>query len=297
MNATTANPPAGKKMAEMLERGEVVFFPECPFSIPTLDERTFLARQNLSSNLHKNISYDPHKDSLHGFAEASAEQSSRLHDILAAYSVNATAWLSAQLPFYAAQWELDRVSYRPLEEATRKSRLTARNDLLHVDAFPTRPTNGQRILRVFVNVNLSEPRVWVTSESFAKLFAMYGKSVSLPRPGFTLEKVWAFLRDVPRLVAKNRRPRSEYDRYMLRFHDFLKGCEEFQEKCPRKLWSFPPGSCWLAMTDTASHAVLRGRHAIEHSYFIAPASQVLPDESPAAILGRACGFTVLKRAA
>ena len=46
------------------------------------------------------------------------------------------------------------MSYRPVEEATRKLRLKARNDLLHVDAFPTRPTNGWRILRCFVLIDL-----------------------------------------------------------------------------------------------------------------------------------------------
>ena len=60
-----------------------------------------------------------------------------------------------QLPRYSRHWELDRVSYRGLEEATRQLRLTARNDLLHIDAFPTRPSNGWRILRVFLNVNFT----------------------------------------------------------------------------------------------------------------------------------------------
>ena len=50
---------------------------------------------------------------------------------------------------YAATWKPDRGSYRPEEEATRRLRLTARNDLIHVDAFPNRPTQGYRILRVF----------------------------------------------------------------------------------------------------------------------------------------------------
>ena len=40
------------------------------------------------------------------------------------------------------------------------------------------------------------------------------------------------------------------------------------------------------MTDTCSHAVLRGRFALEHSYFVAPQSLALPDESPAALLAR-----------
>ena len=84
---------------------------------------------------------------------------------------------------------------------------------------------------------------------------------------------------------------------MLRFHNFLKANDDFQERCPRRVWNFAPGSVWLAMTDTASHAVLRGRYALEHSYFISPESQALPAESPAALLEKACGLPVLARAA
>ena len=56
-------------------------------------------------------------------------------------------------------------------------------------------------------------------------------------------------------------------------------------------------SAWLVFTDTASHAALRGRFAMEHSYFIAPEVLALPAESPAALLQKACGMMVLNRAA
>ena len=79
--------------------------------------------------------------------------------MLAWFSRTATDWLAGILPRYAQHWQLDRASYQPEEEATRRLRLTARNDLLHVDAFPSRPSQGRRILRLFVNVNLTEPRI------------------------------------------------------------------------------------------------------------------------------------------
>jgi hypothetical protein len=83
----------------------------------------------------------------------------------------------------------------------------------------------------------------------------------------------------------------------LRFHDFLKANEMFQEKGPKKFWTFAPGSAWIAMTDVASHSVLRGRFALEHSYFIAPHTLALPEQSPPALLEKACGMPVLNRAA
>jgi hypothetical protein len=90
---------------------------------------------------------------------------------------------------------------------------------------------------------------------------------------------------------------STYDRFMLRFHDYLKMNEDFQERTPKKLWDFAPGAVWLAMTDACSHAVLRGRFALEHSYFIPPEALALPEESPAALLQKACGFKTLSQAA
>jgi hypothetical protein len=288
---------AGPGLAERLERGEVSFYPVSPFVIPNPSDRIFLAEQQLAGSVHKNISYDPLTGRVQGYSHQSKAHTEKLHEILSSFSRSVTEWLSSVLPTYSKQWELDRVSYRPLEEATRKLRLRARNDLLHVDAFPTRPTNGWRILRVFANVNFSEPRVWVTSDPFALLLERLGNQAGLPRRGLTLTKAIQFLRDVPQIFRPNRRKRSEYDAFMLRFHHYLKANEKFQERCVKHMWSFPPGSAWLAMTDTASHAVLRGRHALEHSFFIAPQSLALPDESPPALLARACGFPVVSRAA
>jgi 3-deoxy-D-manno-octulosonic acid hydroxylase-like protein len=287
---------AWTQLAERLERGEVIHYPVCPFPLPEGDDRRFLLEQRLGSRAHKNISYAPHTGKAGGFLSRSPAQAGRLRDLLAEFSRCVTAWLAEVLPGYSAAWQLDRVSFRPEEEATRRLRLTARNDLLHVDAFPSRPTNGYRILRVFANVNPTEPRVWVTSDPFAKLFARYGREVGLPGeagPGW----VNRLRSGVAGLFRPGRPRRSPYDEFMLRFHNFLKANEAFQEGCPKRFWHFPPGSAWLAMTDTASHAALRGRFALEHSYFITPQSLALPAESPPALLERTCGVGVLNRAA
>src|SRR5262249_54559782 len=168
------------------------------------------------------------------------------------------------------------------------------NDLLHVDAFPSRPTNGYRILRLFVNVNPTEPRVWMTSEPFTRLLERYGQAARLPGEP-TWSQVWQ--RGIIGLFDPPRRRRTPYDEFMLRFHDFLKANDEFQENCFKRYWNFEPGCAWMAMTDTCSHAALRGRFALEHSYFIAPEALALPNESPAALLARASGRVVLNRAA
>src|SRR5437764_282297 len=164
-----------------------------------------------------------------GFLRHTQIQAERLRHLLSEFSKTTTQWVARTLPQYSRGWQLDRVSFRPEEEATRRLRMTARNDLLHVDAFPSRPTNGWRILRVFANVNLTEPRIWITSDPFAKLLERYGEEVGLP----TRQVRWTgwLQRGMLGLFHSARRQRSVYDEFMLRFHDFLKTNDEFQERC------------------------------------------------------------------
>jgi hypothetical protein len=286
MQASDGAATGGRNPAERLERGEVLYYPTTPFALPQGDDLDFLLQQELGSLNHKNISFNPHTGKVNGFIRSSSEQVERLLCIFACFSKAATNWLSELLPNYCQGWQLDRASFRPQEEATRRLRAKARNDLLHVDAFPGRPSRGNRILRVFANINPREPRIWVTSDPFAKLLKRYGEAAGLPGRNRThlLGKLGQGLLGLFRPHVGRR---SEYDLFMLRFHDYLKLNEEFQEKGPKYLHSFPPGSVWVAMTDTCSHAVLRGRYALEHSYFVPPAVLVLPEESPPVLLQKA----------
>jgi hypothetical protein len=286
----------GQGLAQRLERGEVIYEPVPPFALPAGPDLAFLLQQELGSLAHKNISYNPRTGQVAGFVRKASGQAEQLRRIFLDFSAAVTAWLGAVLPLYRSGWDLDRCSFRPQEEATRRLRLTARNDLLHVDAFPGRPSRGRRILRVFANINPHEPRIWVTSDPFARLLERFGPQAGLPA---TADGGW--LRNLGRgligLFHPKQARRSAYDAFMLRFHDYLKANEEFQERGPKRLWTFPPNSVWLAMTDTCSHAVLRGRFALEHSYFIGPQVQALPAESPPALLGAACRAAGPRRAA
>src|SRR5207253_11238005 len=118
---------------------------------------------------------NPDSHTVSGHLYHGAEQADRLRKVLGDFSLETCRWLTTLLPSYAQAWQPDRASLRPEEEATRKLRLTARNDLLHFDAFPSRPTRGHRILRCYVNINPADDRVWMTSETFAKVLAKYGR--------------------------------------------------------------------------------------------------------------------------
>jgi hypothetical protein len=280
-----------------LERGELVHFPTAPFLLPSDDDLRFLLEQRVTGFGHKELSFDPATGRVSGVARANAEHRGRLASLLAQFSDGVTAWMQQAFPLYHAHGVRDRVAFRPEEEATRRLRQTARNDLLHLDAFPNRPSWGRRILRVFANVNPTDPRVWVTSASFAELLPRFGPAAGLP--GQQLADGWLrhWGRDVLSRWRSRGRPRSPYDAFMLRFHDYLKRCDEFQERGSKRLWRFGPGSAWLAFTDACSHAELRGRFALEHSFFISPEGLTLPDEAPAVLLDRFCRQPPVARAA
>ena len=286
----------GRSTQEQLERGWLLHFAQCPFPIPAEEDRAFLCTQRVGGLGHKNITFDPETSHVTGFRYESAEQARRLCALLADFSKSVTHWLAKTFPHYAESWRLDRATLRSEEEATRRLRMTAREDLLHVDAFPSRPSRGDRILRVYVNINEIEPRVCVTSDRFAELLERFGPQVGLPSP---LRKAW-----IERLGAgllSFVRPsgylRTTYDQFMLRLHNYLKLNEQFQERCPKRFWNFAPGSAWLFFSDGVSHATLRGRCALEHSYFISPKALALPQESPVALLAQAARAAGLRRVA
>jgi hypothetical protein len=271
--------PAGSA-EERLERGEILFHDLAPFALPGADERAFLREQKLRGLAHKNITYNPRTGEAAGFAWHGSDHAERLRRVLAGFSQAVTSWLHDALPRYRDGCEADRATFRPEEEATRRLRPNARNDLLHVDAFPNRPARGRRILRVFVNINPTEPRIWATADPLPRLVERYGDRIDRGSKGW-LQHLGAGVRDLLRPAHERRSPA---DLFMLRLHDYLKRNLHFQQRCPRRLWRFPPGAVWLAMTDGCCHAELRGRFALEHSFFIAPQVLACPELAPAALI-------------
>ena len=70
-------------------------------------------------------------------------------------------------------------SFRPIEEKGRNLKSHASNELVHVDAGAYGATNGDRILRFFVNVNPDRDRVWATKGSFQDMIERYGERAGL----------------------------------------------------------------------------------------------------------------------
>lgn len=278
-------------LAQRLEEGELVFLPDCPFPLPSSDDLEFLRSQRLKNSSYPSISFDPTEGLLAGHRRGQKYDPERLAKLLRSFSDAATGWLANQLPEYAGRWTRDRATLRNEEEAIRSSR---QNDLLHVDNFADRPSNAQRILRLYVNINPTEPRVWQTADKFTELLARYRVRHRLP---VRSEAEWGEpLSGLQRLLQRDWSGRPAYDAFMQSLLENVRADEEFQEKTQRRLWTFPPASAWLLFSDGLSHAVLRGQFAMEHSFFVPQSALVRPELSPLGQLVEAGQASRLRRA-
>jgi hypothetical protein len=289
LNAAADPSARGRWLCSQLEAGNILFFSRPPFALPQDDREFLLGQTQTSSALHKNVAYRPAEDRITGLAKSEEVEAARLRLILKNYSQHATKFLGELLLPYAGKWKLDFASFRPLEERGRPARLHARNDLPHFDSFPTRPTNGDRILRFFTNLNPSQNRVWITSQTFEAIGPHFAKLLGLPHR----RSANALVRGVRALASTLRLPgahRPPYDNFMHRCHNAMKEDTSFRESCPKQRWEFPPGSSWIVFTDCVSHAVLEGQYALEQTFLISRQAMVEPQRAPIAILERIAGY-------
>jgi hypothetical protein len=181
-------------------------------------------------------------------------------------------------------------------EEGRRLPLRSRNDRLHIDAFPARPTNGDRILRVFTNVHPSQPRCWVTGEPFEAFIGRFVAGPGAPLPLPRRCTGWQRLRPrLARLAPTAAAPlvgRTAYDAFMLRLHDHQKADLAWQVSAPRHEWRFAPGSSWVVFSDAVPHAVTSGQFAVEQTFFVPRAALLAPERAPASLLEARCGVTL-----
>jgi hypothetical protein len=280
----------------VLERGDILFFPGGGFPLPASLLTDLTGATQDARSIHKNIAYKPHKDAVSGLVDRS--EAERTRAAMRTYSGLALDFMRHILPDYARAWKVDYASFRSIEEQGRNLPLTKRNDLLHVDAFPTRPVFGDLILRCFTNVNPTEPRRWLTSDPFALLaereaaaagLSSWAESAGAPLAGLRRAAVRTLRKTGIPLVD-----RSPYDSFMLHFHDWLKANGDYQNNCRKYRFDLPPGSTWLVFTDVVPHAVLSGRLALEQTVIVSRKSLFNPEYAPSSILEKMAGKTLIQ---
>ena len=262
---------------DALESGKVLYFPRLPFTVG--NSENVLLTDALSNGRAKNISRDP-DGRVQGDA-ASPEESARLSVMMGRFAQHARTLVLGLFPDYAGGIEQARTSYRPVEIAGRS--YSPRNDdkRLHVDAFPSRPQRGRRILRVFSNIHpMGRARTWHVGEKFEDVAKRYAPAARRPLP---LEP-WLF-----ELLGVTRGRRSDYDYLMLGLHDGAKLDLDYQRNSPQVEFGFPAGTSWMCFTDQAMHAALAGQFALEQTFHLPIEALAHPERSPLKVLERMTG--------
>jgi hypothetical protein len=258
-----------------LEGGGVLILPQLAFPLAS-DEQRFLSPR-WSDSRTKNISFDGGK--LKG-ARGSADELGALSRMVARFAAEASALVTTLFPRYAPYVRRARTSFRPQPAVGRAVSWRKDDSRLHVDAFPSRPNHGERILRVFCNVSPSEDRVWRVGESFEAVARRFLPRIRRQIPG---EARWLSALHVTKGL------RSPYDHLMLGLHDRAKADFDYQANCAQQVVRFAPGTTWLCFSDQVMHAAVSGQYMLEQTIDLPLAALYERERSPLAILERLSG--------
>jgi hypothetical protein len=212
----------------------------------------------------------------------SAPDQAALSAMIERFGAQAQQLVSVLFPHYLPHLHFGNTSFRPFEIEGRPPKSFRKDDTrLHPDAFPSNPTAGARLLRVFTNVNpQGRPRVWRVGEPFPDMAAKI-----LPRARRQLPGEATLLHALH--VTKKRR--SEFDHFMLELHDRTKADLDYQRDMPQQRVEFPSGSTWIVFSDQVLHAVLSGAMVMEQTWMLPVSGMRRPETAPLKVLERMTG--------
>ena len=232
----------------------------------------------------KNPTWDPSTRELHPKQLAHQPEAGEFIRFLDSFHQAAEKKLTQAIPHWKDSLIPDRVCWRPWELATRRVRWNARDDFFHIDHFPKRPSRGNRVVRVFMNAGRNDHIVWASTKPLNQLLED-GRRYGRP-------KVFSHLETIRREVTRKNnwwgwsdKEVSIHDAVYKTIHDRLKRDEVFQEETIRKIHHFPPGSIWMAMTDSCCHSFLRGSWMVDATWFLPAELCIRQDLVPARLLG------------
>jgi hypothetical protein len=273
-------------LQSVIERGGVVVCPRLSFTIGDAERTLFDA--SLADAQRKSIYVRAGREGIAGTTAAGGTQVA-LSRLIARYAGSAHALVDGLFPGYRAASHATGTSFRPraIGDVSSGKALSWRKDdtRMHVDAFPSNPTHGARILRVFTNVHPDAlPRGWRVGERFTTMAARFlPKARALP-PG----AAWLM-----NTVGITKRPRSPYDQLMLQLHDLAKADLDYQRTSPQRAVDFMPGTTWICFSDQVMHAAMSGQFLLEQTYRLPLAVIDDVDASPLRVLERLTGHALL----
>jgi 3-deoxy-D-manno-oct-2-ulosonic acid (Kdo) hydroxylase len=277
-DSTWAEDGPTRGVEPVVEGGQVLSFPRLPFALQP-DEVRFLD-ERWADGKAKNISVRWPGGELRGAAGGAAELAA-LKAMVTRYAEQSEAFALRLFPHYRGHLVRGNTSFRPAQIAGRETSWRKDDTRLHVDAFPSNPMHGTRLLRVFCNVNPSgEPRRWRVGEDFEAHAKRYLPSAPRPLPG----SAWLL-----KTLKITKRRRTEYDHLMLQLHDRAKSDAEFQRNSPQQRVDFAPGTTWVVYSDQVLHAAMGGQHMMEQTFYLQADRLQQPQTSPLRTLERLTG--------
>jgi hypothetical protein len=260
-----------------LEAGKVLYFPNLSFKLKE-DELRFL-HPDINAEGSRSITLEG-SGRFKGAAGDAATQAA-VAAMVGRFRSQAQQLVESLLPHYRSAMSMGTTSYRPKQVETRMQTWRADDKRLHVDAFAGRPNHGERILRVFANINPDGvPRVWRVGEPFEEMAKKFLPRIERYRP---IHAHWQ------KLLRKTKKLRTEYDHIMLQFHDHMKLDDDYQKNAPQITMPFAAGSVWVCFSDHALHAAMSGQYMMEQTLNLPPSAQYDPAQSPLAVLQRLTG--------
>ncbi len=270
-----ADDGATRGVEAVVEDGMVLSFPRLPFVLSEA-ERRFLD-ERWADGKAKNISVRWPAGDLRGAAGSAADLDA-LRAMVVRYAEMSEAFALRLFPHYRGKLRRGNTSFRPANIAGRQTSWRKDDTRLHVDAFPSNPMHGTRLLRVFCNVNEEgKPREWRVGEPFAAHARRYLPSITRPIPG----SAWLM-----KTIGITKRRRTEYDHVMLQLHDHAKADLEFQKDGPQARVDFAPGTTWVVYSDQVLHAAMGGQHMMEQTFYLDVEDLQRPETSPLRTLER-----------
>ena len=274
-DATWADDGPTRGVEGVVESGHVLAFAHLAFALEP-EERRFLDPR-WTDGKAKNVSLRWPAGELRGAAGAAADLGA-LRRMIVRYAEQSEAFALRLFPHYSGKLRRGNTSFRPVDVAGRARSWRQDDTRLHVDAFPSNPMQGTRLLRVFCNVNPSgEARRWRVGEPFETHARRYLGAIARPWPGSA-----ALLAG----LGITKRRRTEYDHVMLQLHDRAKADAEFQRASPQHAVAFAPGTTWVCYSDQVLHAAMGGQHMLEQTLLIDVESLARPETSPLRTLER-----------
>jgi hypothetical protein len=272
---TWADDAPTRGVEAVVESGHVLAFPRLAFALDD-GERRFLDPRWADPRA-KNVSVRWPAGELRG-AIGSADDLQALRAMIVRFAEQSEALALRLFPHYRGHLRRGNTSFRPTDVAGRVRSWRQDDTRLHVDAFPSNPMQGTRLLRVFSNVNPSGvPRRWRVGEPFETHARRYLGSIGRPLPG----SAWLM-----QTVGITKRRRTEYDHAMLQLHDRAKADAEFQRASPQARVDFAPGTTWVCYSDQVLHAAMGGQHMMEQTFLLEVEHLLMPATSPLRTLER-----------